>query len=302
MNMKRILLVVLVFAASFTYAQDTTNHWKTKGSFTINFNQSYFSNWSAGGDNSLAGLPKFNYEANYSKDKISWDNKLNLALGYTVTGNSKAMKSDDVIELYSLLGYKMKENWFATVLLKFSTQFAKGYDYSVDSSTYISKFMAPAYLDFGPGVAYKLPGWLTVNVSPLTARVTFVNDQTLADKGNFGLDPAVVDSNGNIVTHASQTKFQLGAKLSASIEHEVFKNVILGTSLELFSDYLHRPQDIIVNWKTLVRMKVNPWLNVDFNTELFYDKSVKFFDANGIDLGPKVQFKQNLMVGIGITF
>ncbi|RLD91028.1 MAG: hypothetical protein DRJ09_02335 [Bacteroidetes bacterium] len=300
--MKRILLIVLVFATSLTYAQDTTNYWKTKGSLTFNFNQSYFSNWSAGGDNSLAGLPKFNYQASYAKDKISWDNKLNLALGYTVTGNSKAMKSDDLIELYSLFGYKMKKNWYATIMLKFSSQFAKGYDYGVDSSTYVSKFMAPAYLDFGPGIAYKLPDWLTINVSPLTARMTFVNDQDLADAGSFGLDPAIVDSNGNIVTHASKTKFQLGAKLTAAIQYEIFKNVTLGTSLELFSDYLHNPQDVIVNWKTLVRMKVNSWLNVDFNTELFYDKSVKFYDAAGVDLGSKVQLKQNLMVGIGISF
>ncbi len=300
--MKRILLITLVFLASLTYAQDTTSYWKTKGSLTFNFTQSYFSNWSAGGDNTLAGLPKFNFDANYAKDKISWDNKLNLALGYTAIGNSKAMKSDDLIELYSLFGYKMSKRWFTTVMLKFSTQFAKGYDYSVDSSTYISKFMAPAYLDFGPGVAYKLPEWLTVNISPLTARMTFVNDETLADAGSFGLDPAVVDSNGNIITHASKTKFQLGAKITAAFQHEVFKNVILGTSLELFSDYLHNPQDVIVNWKTLVRMKVNSWLNVDFNTELFYDKSVKFYDTAGVDLGPKVQLKQNLMVGIGITF
>ncbi len=300
--MKRILLIVLVFAASLTYAQDTTKYWKTNGSLTFNFNQSYFSNWAAGGDNSLAGLPKFNYRANYTKDNISWDNKLNMALGYTVTGDSKAMKSDDLFELYSLLGYKMKKNWYATVLLKFSTQMARGYDYSVDSTNYISKFMAPAYLDFGPGVAYKIPDWLTINLSPLTARMTFVNDQDLADAGSFGLDPAIVDSNGNIVTHASKTKFQLGAKLAAAIQYEVFKNVTLGTSLELFSDYLNNPQDVIVNWKTLVRMKVNSWLNVDFNTEVFYDKSVKFYDAAGVDLGSKVQFKQNLMVGIGISF
>lgn len=298
--MKRILFAVLILSTSLTYAQDTTKYWKTKGSLTFNFNQSYFSNWAAGGDNSIAGLPKFSFDANYAKDKISWDNKLNLALGYTVTGTSKAMKTDDLIELYSLFGYKLKKNWHATALLKFSTQFAKGYDYSVDSSTYVSKFMAPAYLDFGPGVAYKLPDWLTVNISPLTARITFVNDQTLADAGNFGLEPA--DTNGNVVAHASKTKLQLGAKLTTAIQYEIFKNVTLGTSLELFSDYLHNPQDVIVNWKTLLRMKVNSWLNVDFNTELFYDKSVKFDDANGIDLGPKVQFKQNLMVGIGITF
>lgn len=300
--MKRILLIAIMFSTALTYAQDTTKYWSTKGNISINFNQAYFSNWSAGGDNSLAGLPKFNYVANYKKGKSIWNNTLNLGLGYTVTGNSKPMKSDDIIELYSMYGYSLKENLFATFMLKFSTQFAKGYDYGVDSTNYISKFMAPAYLDFGPGIAYTLPDWLTINFSPVTARMTFVNDEKLADMGSFGLDPAIVDSNGNVITHASRSKFQFGAKLTAAIKYEVFKNVELGTSVELFSDYLDNPQNVIVNWKTLVRLKVNSWLNVDFNTELFYDDNIMFYDAAGLPEGPKVQFKQNLMVGIGLNF
>lgn len=300
--MKRILIIALVLSTALTYAQDTTTNWTTKGNISFNFNEAYFSNWSAGGDNSIAGLPKFSYEANYKKNKSIWNNNLNLGLGYTVTGKSKPIKSEDLIELYSMYGYQIHDNLYATVMLKFSTQFAKGFNYGADSTNYISKFMAPAYLDFGTGIAYTLPDWLSVNFSPLTARMTFVNDERLADKGSFGLDPAVVDSNGNVITHASKMKFQLGAKLTAAIKYEVVKNVELGTSLELFSDYLHNPQNVIVNWKTLVRLKVNSWLNVDFNTEMFYDDNVMFFDATGAPEGPKVQFKQNLMVGLGLNF
>ncbi len=300
--MKRILLIVFMFVTAYSFAQtkDTT-YWVTKGNLTFNFTQAYYSNWSAGGENSFAGLPKLNYSATYTKDRWKWANTLNLALGYTITGKSDPMKTDDVIEINSLLGYELKEHWYATFMLKFNTQFAKGYDYSADSSTYISKFMAPAYLDFGPGVAYNLPDWLVVNFSPLNSRFTFVNDEGLADGGNFGLDGAVKDTNGVILTHAKKMKFQFGAKLTVAIKKEIFENVELGTSLELFSDYLHNPQNVIVNWKTLLRLKVNPWLNVDFNTELFYDDNVMFYDVDGIPEGPKVQFKQNLMVGLSVN-
>jgi len=300
--MKRFLLIILMFATAYSYAQtkDTT-YWETKGNLTFNFTQAYFSNWSAGGENSFAGLPKLNYTATYTKDRIKWFNSLNLALGYTVTGKSDPMKTDDVIEINSLFGYKLKEHWYATFMMKFSTQFANGYDYGVDSSTYISKFMAPAYLDFGPGVAYEIPDWLVINFSPIDARFTFVNDERLADAGSFGLDGAVYDTSGVLISHADKMKFQFGAKLTIIAKKEIFENVELGTSLELFSDYLHNPQNVIVNWKTLLRLKVNPWLNVDFNTELFYDDNIMFYDANGIPEGPKVQFKQNLMVGLSIN-
>jgi hypothetical protein len=300
--MKRVLLALLFLSATVTYGQDTIKHWKTEGSLTFNFSQAYFSNWSAGGENSFAGIPKFHFKADYTKNKFKWSNTLNLGLGYTITGKSDPMKTEDLIEFYSTLGYEFHKNLYATFMVKFSSQFAKGYDYSTDSSTYISKFMAPGYLDLGPGIAYNLPDWLVINFSPATARITFVNDQGLADGGNFGIDPAVYDTNGNVITHADKMKFQFGAKLTAAIKYEIFKNVELGTSLELYSDYLDNPQNLIVNWKTLLRLKVNSWLNVDFNTELFYDDSVMFYDEAGIPEGPKTQFKQNLMVGLSMNF
>jgi len=135
----------------------------------------------------------------------------------------------------------------------------------------------------------------------LNSRFTFVNDQGLADAGSFALEGAVYDTNNVLVSHAKKMKYQFGAKLTAAFNHEIFKNVELGTTLELFSDYLHNPQNVIITWKTLLRLKVNSWLNVDFNTELFYDDNVMFYDMNGIPEGPKVQFKQNLMVGLSLN-
>ena len=41
--------------------------WKTHGKFTFLFNQSAFSNWAAGGDNTLAGNINVNYNFNYKK-------------------------------------------------------------------------------------------------------------------------------------------------------------------------------------------------------------------------------------------
>ena len=87
-----------------------------------------------------------------------------------------------------------------------------------------------------------------------------------------------------------------------AVNYEVAKNINVISKLELFSDYLDNPQNIDVNWQVLVELKVNSWLNVNFSTELIYDDDVIIKDANDIPLGPRTQFKQMLMVGVGYAF
>jgi hypothetical protein len=301
--MKKFTFLAFMFISLFSYAQtDTVNHWKTEGSFAINFTQSYFSNWSAGGENSIAGMPKFHYQAIYTKDKFTWSNWANAVIGYSLIGDSKIMKTDDKLELITDFAYKFHKNWYFNLGIKFLSQFAQGFDYAVDSTHYISKFMSPGYLNIGPGIEYKKDDWFILVISPFNSRFTFVTDQNLADQGRYGLDPAITDGNGNIITHANKMKYQFGAKLTAALKYEVFKNVTLGTRLELFSDYLDNPQNILVNWETLIKLKVNNWLSVDLSSQLVYDDSVHSFDELGNPQGPKVQFKEGLMLGIGINF
>ena len=50
-----------------TLADTATIGWKTKGNFSLLFNQSNFSNWVAGGENNLSGNVSINYDFNYKK-------------------------------------------------------------------------------------------------------------------------------------------------------------------------------------------------------------------------------------------
>ena len=62
-NMKKLILsfVTLYFVLGMTAqeVQDTT-YWKKNGDFTVNFSQVSFSNWAAGGKNSVSGVALFN--------------------------------------------------------------------------------------------------------------------------------------------------------------------------------------------------------------------------------------------------
>ena len=299
---KTVLATLFVFAATFLQAQsDTVSYWAVNGKTSLNVNQNYFSNWTAGGESSFGLIGKVTLNANYNKEVHAWTNWLDLALGYSVIGQNNPMKTEDKIEFISSYTRDIKKAWKFSVVASFKSQFAKGYNYAVDSSNFISKFLAPAYFDLGPGIQYKPNKHFLINYSPFTGRWIVVNDQNLADAGAFGLQAAVTDSLGSIVTPAKKVKTMFGSKLMMTLDYEILKNVNLGTKLELFSDYLNKPQNIDVDWQVMLGLKVNKWLNVDISTQMLYDKDVMITDKNG-NIGPRVQFKQLMMVGLSYKF
>lgn len=302
--MKKITLLFLLLLAYVSGAQaqnDTIKNWKIKGKASLNVNQNYFSNWAAGGESNFGLIGKYTMNADYNKGKNSWVNWLDMALGYSVIGKADPTKTDDKVEFISTYKRQLAKYWFLTAVGSFKSQFANGYDYAVDSSTPISHFMAPGYINFGPGFQYKSVKWFSVNISPANVRWVIVNDQRLADAGSFGLDGAVVDTAGNIIQHARKSRLDFGARLLLIFNYDIAKNVNIATKLDLFSNYLHKPQNIVVDWQTDLGLKVNDWLNVTISTTLLYDDRVMITDKNG-NTGPRTQFKQLLMVGVGYNF
>ena len=301
--MKRFLLFVFLFASVTVFSQDTLHfgNWTMRGKLSMNLSQSYFSNWSAGGTSNLTTIGKYTMSFDYKKNRHGWNNWLDLALGYSVFLDTEPLKTEDKIEYITAYRYELHKHWYFTVLGKFATQFAKGYDYDVDSTDYISKFMAPAWTDIGPGITYEPVDWFSVNLSPATAAWIIVNDEKLADLGSFGLEPAVYDTNGVLVSHAKESKFMFGAKMMMVLSYEIVKNVNVGTKLELFSDYLNNPQAVDVNWQVLIGFKINDWLNVDLQTTLLYDEDIMITDKDG-NTGPRTQFREFLMLSIGYAF
>ena len=50
-------------------------------------------------------------------------------------------------------------------------------------------------------------------MSPLTYKGTFVLDEELSNSGAFGVEPAVVDEEGNIVTEGERVRSEVGVLL-----------------------------------------------------------------------------------------
>lgn len=294
--MNLLKLVTLSFATVFTLsasaqeatvpAADTTKTWTIKGENTFLINQSSFSNWAAGGINSLAGNLIFNYDFNYKKDKWSWDNKVLAAYGQTFQKETDWRKNDDRFAINSLLGYQAAEKWLYTFFLNFNTQFANGYEYDgkniVDT---ISKSFAPAYLSFGPGIAYKASDNFRVNLSPAAARFIIVGDKSLRPLYSVDVD--------------KWSRNEFGASLDAYYKVKLMENIALENILKLYSNYLQDPQNVDVDYTANLSMQVNKLISVNAAAQLIYDDNIDVPKSDGTK-GPGLQVRQ--VLGAGVTY
>lgn len=271
---------------------DSLKAWYFGGSGAFTFNQAAFSNWAAGGQNSIGLDMYINLMANYHKNKHFWANSLNLGYGFTFLGtgsNSKYTKSNDKIELNSAYGYALskEKNWLLTVLVNFRSQFSAGYNYP-DDKTAISDFMAPGYLVAGLGITYVPASWFNVYLSPASGRFTFVLNKTLSDSGAFG------------VTRGKKVEGECGPYLRAELNKNLSKNINLSSTLALFSNYLKEFGNVDVNWNLLISMKVNKWLTTNITTQVLYDDKVVIRNNPTDQGGPRTQLKE--LLGIGISY
>ena len=60
---------------------DTTLGWHKSGVFSLNMAQASFTNWAAGGQNSVAINGLINLAGNYKTDMSAWDNSLTIGYG-----------------------------------------------------------------------------------------------------------------------------------------------------------------------------------------------------------------------------
>ena len=302
MKHKLTLILVLLFYSVLGKSQtvDSVKYWNYKGDGALAISQVSLTNWAAGGENTFATNAMINLFANYKKRKLSWNNSMWLAYGFLNQQSIKNKKTDDKIDLSSQLGYFVARNWNSSLLFGFKSQFADGFNYP-DDSIAISRFMAPGYFQLALGMEYKPNDYFSLFLSPIGTRVTIVNDARLADLGAFGVNPAVYANDTVLITHGKKSRWEFGASLKAGLSREIAQNVFLSSKLELFSNYLKNPQNIVVNWEVLVTLKVNSFLTANIGTQLIYDDNIDIMDKAG-NKGPRTQFKEVIGVGLAYKF
>ncbi|MFT5256563.1 MAG: hypothetical protein ACI9KF_000179 [Arenicella sp.] len=279
--MNRLLLILCLVIASSSYTQENKKDtvpqpkWNVNGRLAFIFNQSSFSNWASGGQNTVAGNINLNYDFNYKKENINWDTRIITGYGLSHISEKGYRKTDDRFELNTLLGVKTSTYWFLSFIGNFRTQYTKGFDYKKEPKQLVSAFLAPAYLTFGPGMLYKKSDDLSLNIAPATARYTFVSDFF---SGRFG------------VKEGENTAFSLGFNLSGYYKFSIMENVEMENIISMYADYLANVGNVDLDYQTNIRFKVNNYIKMQMTFHTIIDDNSS----------SKIQFRQ--LFGLGVNY
>ncbi len=247
--------------------------WKSFGKFSFFFNQSAFNfDWQGGGTSNIAGNTALNYEFNYKKNSLTWDNKILADYGLTfLKGENFARKTNDRIELNSRLGQRIGEtNWNYSLFINFRSQFAKGYSFTKDPDTdetirtEETHFFSPAFIQIGPGLLWKKSDDFNFNIAPVTSRMIFVDDQ-------FTTTPDYVDGDYFGVDGGKSSRFEFGGSLAAYAKFKVIKNITVENILNLYSNYIENPYNVDIDYTLNLNLVVNKYISGSFAFQAIYD-------------------------------
>lgn len=251
----------------------------------LNFSQISLTNWAAGGKSSLSLNAYVDFRANYKKNKTIFENRLQAGYGFIKTFGDIYKKSDDRIVIDSKWGYQAVKTLYVSAAFNAKTQMMPGFTYAVDKSTRVSEFGSPAYISLALGLDYKPKASVALNFSPLTGGLVIVSHPDLRKKYGNREDRPV--------------RPEFGAQLKVNFNKEIFKNVKVTSVLNLFSNYLDRPQNVQVQWDFTANMTINKFMSANIRTNLIYDDKISITDKNG-NTGPRLQFKE--VFGIGFSY
>ncbi|PXY45055.1 DUF3078 domain-containing protein [Flavobacterium hydrophilum] len=263
--------------------------WKTKGTVSLLLNQSSFNNWIAGGEDSFSGTLGINYDFNYKKDDITWDNKILASYGLLQTKTADfAKKTDDRLEFNSIVGKRAFGDWYYSYFVNFRTQFTTGYIYGQDENgkeirTESTKFMSPGYFTTGPGIYWTKDANLKINFEPLTSKFTFVDNTYTSGIG-------YVDGDYFGVDQGKSMRYELGFYASVYYKLAIMTNVTAENTLNLYSNYLEDPQNVDMDYSLNIIMKVNKYLSANFSFQAIYDDNA--FQG----------FQTRQVFGLGVNF
>lgn len=299
-NPGRLLVVLTAIVFSIvTHSQaqvvkvDSTTYWKKALKTGLNINQAAFSsNWKAGGVNSFGFSGRFNYKANYKKNRTSWDNEFDFLYGMVNNQGQGYRKTLDRIFMESKVGHDINAKWSTMGSLNFISQFAKGYRYDkdvngVEVATLISDVLAPAFITAAYGFEYHPVSYFKVRMSPFAPRVTIVSD----NNGRFdAVDPAKPYG----VTKGESIRYEwLALQIQAEFDKDIAKNLNLKWRYLMFANYETLELKTIDHRLDIgLTAKVNNFMNVNIGGILIYD----------IDQDLKAQLAQAFSLGISYSF
>lgn len=274
--------------------------WRFKSDLSYLLSQGAVSNWAKGGENNISSVLDVTSSVNYNNKvtKVNSSTSARFALGLQASGRNADLKKNlDILEINSKINHKAFGKFDLSGLFQFKTQFLPGYNYPNDSVK-VSKFFNPATFLFGYGLEYKPDKNTFISFSPVSYKGTFVPDTAHINQTKYG------------IAADKRSKNELGAYLTINSKVVLFEKVNMSNRIQLFSNFLSKPQNVDVEWEMIATMGLNWFTDLRLNMHLIYDDDTMLpvFDDGEPVLGPDgkqkkapmVQFKE--LLGVSFIF
>lgn len=276
--MKKILTIFIILFCVTIYSQTDSlkQGWTPLGVAGLNLSQISFTNWSQGGDNSIAWTFFSNFGLIYKDTLWKWKNNLKLAYGRTKLGNADYRTNDNELYFESVLAYSI--GWSVDPFFSNSvrTSVAPGYEYTDTSAIKIANFFDPGYVIQSLGFTYDKNKYVTTRLG-IALQETFTHNFT-----QYSDDPATAE--------IEKFKLETGIESVTTLQYALQENLLYNSQLNLFTRF--KQMDVWdVRWDNTITAKINNYVNVNLNVLLIYQKSQS----------PKTQVKEALQLGFTYT-
>jgi hypothetical protein len=244
---------------------------------TLNGTQVAFTDWVQGGDNALAFAAGLAGKSILNQEQTNWSNSYKFAFGESRLGDQGLRKTDDQIDLESMLTYKLDGALSPYAAATLKTQFAEGFKYDgAGNATPVSNFFDPAFLTQSAGVVYQPIPELKTRLGAALREILTSDFPSYAD------DPKTLE--------IENTSLHGGLESVTELVWKIDENILLSSKLELFSAFDQMDQ-IIMNNDNMIVAKVSKIVTTSFGLQLRNEPSIS----------PRTQIKQTLALGLAFT-
>lgn len=302
----RIMKIESLLTPEMYRAFDTIKLWNVGGSTSLDIAETMLKHWKKG-ESQLDVTASVELFADYSFQDTRWDNDFDLKEGLLYLGDldritmNDMRKNTDMFELSTQYGKNAFNDWFYSSMISFKSQVFRGYAYPNDS-VYVSRFMAPGYFLVSLGLDYKPNEDLSILLSPITSKTTYVLDTSIAIKKQYGFKEEQL---------GEDVREELGSYMKIKHHWPVpGYNLEINNKLDVFVNYLDQPafgiQWFDWNWDLEVIAKIGPHLDVKINTYMIYDydeliQTYKYEDGEKVKDTQEqglIQLKQMMTFGL----
>ncbi len=280
--MKSFFALVMCLPLMMSAQTDSTAEqsvWKHTLIAGVTLTQVAFTDWAQGGENALAYTLGVDGKSVRDMTATNWSNSYKLAYGQTKLGSKGLRKTDDKIELESVLTYKLGTAVNPYASATFKSQFDDGfkYDDAANKKSKISSALDPMYLTQAVGVGYQPIAQLKTRLGG-AVREVYDSKYRYADDAKTALQ-------------IETSKIEGGLESVTDVEIKIEENTLFTAKLEMFAPF-NKIDVVVIRSDNTLSSKLNKYISVVFNVQLINDRSVT----------AKTQIKEGLALGISYAF